>query len=93
MLYRDDDDTDNGDDDGGNDVMTHVDEHAVELYRPIDEGDRRFILCDGTTDNATTVAMTMNGNNHFPRKQPTKSNCRAKEAHILETNKASSFGT
>ena len=93
MLYRDDDDTDNGDDDGGNDVMTHVDGHAVELDRPIDEGDRRFTLCDGTTDNATTVAITMNGDNHFPQKQRSETSCRAKEAHILETNEANSFGT
>ena len=65
MLYRDDDDTDDNEHDGNDGVVMHVDVHAGELDQSIDEGDRWFILRDSAIDNATTVAITINGDNHF----------------------------
>ena len=100
MLHRDDDDTDHCNDDDVNDVITHADdarvcigELALELDRPIDEGDRRLILCGGTIDNATTVAITMNGDNHFPQERRETQRRGAKEVHIVKTKEASCFNT
>ena len=92
-LHRD-DDADGGDNVDSDGDVKHVDEHADESHLPIDEDDdSRFTLRDGAIDNAMTIALTMNGDNHFPREQRTTYGCRAKEVHILETNEASSFST
>ena len=93
MLYRDDDDTDNNEHDCNDGVVMHDGRHAGELYQSIDEGDRRFTSCDGTTDNATTVAITMNGDNHFPQERREKQRRGAKGVHIVGRNEAGSFGT
>ena len=61
------DDADNGEHDGEDDVVMHDDEHASELCLSIDEdGDRWLTMRDGAFDTATTVAITKNGDNHFP---------------------------
>ena len=65
MLYRD-DDTDDGEHDGEDDVVMHDGGHAYELCLSIDEGDRWLMARDDVLHNAMTIALTKNGDNHFP---------------------------
>ena len=82
MLYRDDDDTDDDEHDGNDGVVMHDGRHAGELCHSIDEGDRWLMARDDVLHNATTVAITVNGDNHVLQEQRSTPSRGAKEVHI-----------
>ena len=66
MLYRDDDDTTNGEDDCKDDVVMHTDEYAYTSRLSIDGRDRWLMARDDVQNNAMRIALTKtNGDNHF----------------------------
>ena len=91
-LHRDDDVGNGNDDDGNVDVM-HDEEHADEFNLSIDEGDRWFTVRDDVQNIAMTIALTSNGDNHFPQEQQARRSCGAKEVHICKTKEANGFNT
>ena len=89
-----DDDADGGNNVDDDDNVMHVDGHACELCRSIDdEDDRRLIAREDTLNNAIAMTQTNNGDNHFPQERRERARRRAKEVHIVGRNEAGSFGT
>ena len=75
------------------DARASIGELAGELCQSIDEGDRWLMAREDVLHNATTVAMTMNGDNHFPQERRETQRRGAKEVHIVKTKEASCFNT
>ena len=92
-LGRDDDVAGGNDDDGNVDVM-HDEEHADEFSLPIDADDDRWLKArEDVQNNDMTIALTSNGDNHFPQEQQARRSCGAKEVHICKTKEANGFNT